>query len=177
MMPNADKYVETLLAETRDEIAHADGKASILFGAGGVVFGVVAAALLGDGWRPSHLENWAEVVWWIGVGLGGAGLACLGAAVFPRIGVNRGAVWSARSRRPGRTPTDAARYFGDLAEYSDVEGARRAIEAGAESGVDRSVEQAWVLSKLVVTKYRLTQAALVLYAAGGACVLVAHVGS
>ncbi len=172
---DADDFADKLLAEAREEIAHADGKASILFGAGGVVFGVVATDLLGDGWRPSELGAWAEVVWWVGAGLGTIGLVSLGAAVYPRITASRWFFWSRRSRRTHRQPRAAAHYFGELAEHTNVRDARRAVEAGAKDGINRTVEQAWILSKLVVTKYRLTKAALVLYAVGGACMLVAHV--
>lgn len=175
-MPNAAEYAYRLLTEIREEIAHADRKASILFGAGGVVFSVVAAALLGDGWRPSRLDTRAEIVWWVGVGLVTAGLVCLGAAVYPRIHAGRWFFWSRISRRPRRHPREAAHYFGDLADCTTLQSAKRAIELGASEGFDRTVEQAWVLSKLVVTKYRLTKAALLLYGVGGVCVLVAHLG-
>lgn len=176
-MPNADEYAYQLLTEIREEIAHADRKASILFGAGGVVFSVVAAALLGDGWRPSRLATWPEIVWWIGAGLVAAGLVCLGAAVYPRIQAGRWFFWSRISRRPPRRqPRKAAHYFGDLADYTTLQSAKRAIELGASESFDRTVEQAWVLSKLVVTKYRLTKAALLLYGVGGVCVLVGHLG-
>ncbi len=167
------EYADQVLSETREEIAHADGKASILFGVGGVVFGVVAAGLAGDGWRPSELDGWFEAVWWAGAALGAAGLVCLGMAVYPRIKVGRWFFWSRLSRRPPR-PSAAAHYFGDLAAHTNLQQARRAAEAGARDRIERTVEQAWALSKLVVSKYRLTKAALLLYALGAICVLVAH---
>lgn len=175
-MTLADDYAKTLLAETREELVHADGKASILFSAGGVIVGIVAAALLSEGWEPSNLDSWAEALWWAGTGLVLVGLLCLGAAVLPRIRAGGWFIRNPFSQQPARTTPrrTAAHYFGDLAPLTTLKSARQAVVAGAEAGLDRTVEQAWVLSKIVLTKYRLTQVALSLYGIGGISVLIAH---
>lgn len=75
---------KTILREAREELARADGKASILLAAIGVVIGAIFAAILGGSWRPHHLDNNIEWLWWVGAVVGLAGATVFGSAVFPR---------------------------------------------------------------------------------------------
>lgn len=164
------RYAEVLLKETREEVVRADAKASMLFGVGGVAFGVITAALLSqDGWEPGDLAGYWDKAWWAGAAAALAALVLLGTAVYPRATAGRWFFWVRGARRPsGEGRSDSARYFGDLARCKSCEEAAGLVEAGAETPFDRTVEQAWVISKIVTTKYRLIALALrVLIVAGG----------
>jgi hypothetical protein len=169
LINEARDYAERLLAETREEIARADAKASILLGAGGVATSIASTALFG-GWNPARLKPWGTSVWWIGASLAGCALLCLGSAVYPRTGAV-----SPRGRQSHQREPRPVHYFVQLAGCEDLATARRAIEAAAIDSVNRAVEQAWSLSKLVMTKYRLTRAALWLYATSAMLMVFARV--
>ncbi len=52
-----------LLVESREELARADGKASILLSALGVAADVIAAALLAGDWSPEGLHPPYRIIW------------------------------------------------------------------------------------------------------------------
>jgi hypothetical protein len=54
---------EALLEESREELGRADGKASILFAASGVVVSVLLAGAIARKWDPTEL-GWFQLLWW-----------------------------------------------------------------------------------------------------------------
>src|SRR5215216_5048493 len=102
-----------LLAESREELARADGKASMLLSALGVAVGVIAAALLAGGWSPDRLDHGYRIVWWAGLGFAAGGSLALCLAVWPRI----------RHRLPG----PSASYFDEIALLGSVDKVRSAV--------------------------------------------------
>ena len=50
-----------LLAETREELHRAEGKAAMLFAIFGIGFGAVLAGIIAGDWKPSDLAAGAEV--------------------------------------------------------------------------------------------------------------------
>lgn len=159
-------HASDLLAETREELARADQKASILLGAATVALGLVAAPLAAaDGWKPADLELEFEAVFWTGVGMAVLGLLLLGLAVYPLTATSRLFFWLRRSKRPVRH--ERADYFGDLAEADSLDTAKRMTFAAAGDRFDRTVSQSWILSKVVTTKYAYTRWAFRSYGLSG----------
>jgi MFS family permease len=167
-----EDYAEQLLAESREELARADGKASILFGAFGVAAGVLLGAVVGGTWSPANFDNGtAECVWWVGIVGAGLSILLLGLAVLPR--VRHGA---------GR---ERLYYFGHVVQYRQrtwLGFPRRGLAPTDEflrdlrhppTSLDRAADQIWVISGLVQTKYRLIRLALASQAAGVGLVLFA----
>ena len=101
------EYARQLLLETREELARADAKASLLFSAFGVIATAVGAVLIADDWSPFHLHNCVEWIWWSGVLLSTAAFFLLGLAVIPRI--------------KHSTHEERLYFFGHVAEYKTFE--------------------------------------------------------
>jgi hypothetical protein len=93
---------ERLLAELRNEVARADGKASVLVAALGMTAGVFSGLLAGRGWTPAELSAAGTGLWWAGAAALGLSLFALLLAVLPRY---RSEPWT-----PGRPLS----YFGDI---------------------------------------------------------------
>jgi hypothetical protein len=74
------KLVDALLNDTREELGRADGKASILLSAVGVVVSVLLAGAISRDWNPTQLAS-CEWLWWLGTLSGTAAIGALGAAV------------------------------------------------------------------------------------------------
>jgi MFS family permease len=126
-----------LLAESRDELERADGKASMLLAAVAVVLGVLGAALLAGDWSPSRLDTGFRVLWWIGVVIAFAGVLALCMAVWPRV--------------KHRLEPGSSLYYDQIALLGTVEKVREAIaRADAE---ERTVSQLLVISKIARGKY------------------------
>lgn len=150
-----------LLAETREEIARADGKAQILLAVSGVVIGVVLGGAISGDWSPSDLSACAELVWWIGVSAAALGLLGLGYAVFPRL----------LTADDGRIT-----YFEEVLRYEDCSALSEGLAAEAVRG-DRDVEQLHRLSKLAHRKFVSIQISMVaLLVAAVLCCLASLVG-
>ncbi len=168
-----------LLRETREELAKADSKASILLAGSGIAFGAVLAA--GDkAWFPDQLTHHsARVVAWIAVAATMLGIILVGAAVKPRL--------RSEPRRTGRVD-----YFGDVVTHRPrwwhLLGRKQALAQGREqfsyrlskaSGTDdyrkRLDDQIWHISHIADRKYRLISIGMWLYAVAaisGICGLV-----
>jgi hypothetical protein len=155
-------YKEALLRETREELAKADTKASILLAASSIAF----AALLED---PDKLlqDDARRLAWALALAL--AGICFVGAAVKPRL-------------RATDVEAPTPHYFGDVEAYrplplrfwqrrQQVEAARArfAIELeAAASGSEyeeRLTDQIWHLSHIAFRKYRLVSIGMWLYSA------------
>ena len=81
----ASMLTRHLLAETREELNRADGKAAMLFAIFGIAFGAVLAGIIAGDWTPRELAAGAQVVWWLGALAAVAALVALSAAVWPRV--------------------------------------------------------------------------------------------
>lgn len=169
-------YKERLLGETRDELAKADGKASILLAASGIA----ATALLTVGstasWYPGKLKHApAPLLAWLAVGFTVAGIMLIGAAVKPRL-------------RPGRRGT-VPHYFGDVEAYYPrwwqwrsrkrlLQAGRHAFDAAIgqlppDEYEKRLEDQIWILSHSAYRKYRFVAAGIWLFGMASVAALAA----
>lgn len=137
--PLATAAVKDQLAETREEIARVDGKASILLAGAGVAVGVVVAGLIAGDLQITELALIVAVLGGLAAAATLAGIGFLGAAIYPRCG----------TAEPGR-----ARYFTEVAVYDTLDELRTALAKDAHVG-DRLLHQLLGLSKAVATKYAL----------------------
>jgi hypothetical protein len=141
-----------LLAQTREELDRADGKASILLAGTGVAVGAIVGAILSGDWTPSRLRPPAELIWWLGVACTAISIIRLAQAVYPR------------SKRRGLNP-DVIGFYGDVVVVpaAELEGAlARTVAAGRAYLVD----QLRTVSSIVDRKYRYVRHGLWLLAAG-----------
>jgi Family of unknown function (DUF5706) len=148
-----EDYAGRLLAETREEIARADTKASILFAAFGVVVAAVLAGLVTGDWKPRDLDRAATIVFWVGSGCAAASFIALGYTLWPRI-----------RHEKAQGP---ASYFGHVVAYDDLTTLRTALQHGVECS-DRTVQQLKVVSDIVWDKFIGIRVAMALYGIGAA---------
>jgi Family of unknown function (DUF5706) len=146
-----------LLAESREELARADGKASMLLSALSVAIGVIAAALLAGDWSPDRLDHPYRIVWWVGLAFAAAGWLALCLAVWPRI--------------RHRLSSPSATYFDEIALLGSVDKVKTAL-AGTDSA-DRTLTQLVAIARIVRLKYVLIRWAMGLLGIAIALVLVA----
>jgi len=144
-------FVSELLRDTREEVARADSKASLLLASSGVVVGALLAGLIAGRWSPFELNNRIEWMWWLAAGLAAAGLIALGSAVWPRF-----------ARRNSPRPSVPS-YFGDVATFSDSDALLTALLKSSDEGLTRTADQIWEVSRIVRRKYVLVRFALVLF--------------
>ena len=154
------ELAKTILREAREELGRADGKASILLAAVGVVFGVIFAAILGGSWHPNHLDNNMQWLWWGGAATGLAGATAFGSAVFPRTTYRT-------KRRPG-----VVAYFGDVVGLSPDQ-LKRGLIRTAKNPDDATLDQVRAISSVVDKKYRAIRVGILLTATTGASWVVA----
>jgi MFS family permease len=119
----------------------------LLLAGAGVVVGALLAGLLGGRWTPFELDNRVEWIWWLGIASTAAGIFSIAAAVYPRI----------RRRDAPHPPIPS--YFGDVAEYKDIQTFRQAVEQ-APSYRERLIDQTFVVSRIVQRKYVLLRRGL-----------------
>lgn len=148
-----------ILREAREELARADGKASILLAAIGVVIGVIMAAVLEGSWHPTHLDDNIEWLWWLGTVSGSVGTFALGIAVFPRTKYRS-------KRRPG-----IVAYFGDvvgLCRHQLKEG----LIVTAQDPDAATLDQVEAVASVVDKKYRSIQIGMLCIGGAVVCWLV-----
>jgi hypothetical protein len=143
MKDRSSELCAQLLTETREEIARADGKASILLaGAGVAASAVVGGALSSD----LTLLGAAGVVQVVAAASALAmllGIWALGAAVMPNVG----------APAAGRV-----RYFTDVLQYEQsTQKLKDALDKEAELGDERTLHQLIAVSGIVKKKYRRTE--------------------
>lgn len=146
-----------LLAESRDELARADGKASMLLSALGVVVGIIAAALLAGDWSTNRLAHSYRIVWWVGLGFTAAGSLALCLAVWPRI----------RHRLPGPSAT----YFDEIALLGSVDKVKAAL--ASTDAAERTLTQLVAISRIARRKYVLIRWSMCLLGIAIVLVLIA----
>lgn len=143
MKDRSSELCAQLLTETREEIARAEGKASILLaGAGVAASAVVGGALSSD----LTLLGAAGVVQVVAAASALAmlmGIWALGAAVMPNVG----------------TPVAGrVRYFTDVLQYEQsTQKLKDALDKEAELGDERTLHQLIAVSGIVKKKYRRTE--------------------
>jgi hypothetical protein len=150
-----------MLAEAREELARADGKASILFAALGVAAGVIAAAIVSGDWNPRDLQRPWEAIWWAGGMTGTAAATLLALAVYPKI-VNR---------HPGAAVT----YFNEIAQLASIDSLDGALKRMSED--ERVLKQLYAVSKIARKKYLFIVWSMRLLALGLGLMLLASIAS
>jgi Family of unknown function (DUF5706) len=161
-MPDPTTYKQDLLRETREELARADTKASILLAASGIAF----AALIKDPDKLTH--HAARICSWLALAFTLVGICVVAAAVKPRLRTKH-----AQVLRPD--------YFGDAEAFRPAwltlrfrraklnearEAFGKALNAAAASETERSdrlTDQTWHLSHIAYLKYRLVAFGMVFY--------------
>lgn len=141
------ELAKTLLAESREELTRADGKASLLLAALGLGISAILAAILAGDWKPFELEQPYQGAWWMGSGFAGASFFCLCAAVYPKV----------KHRRAAKGVT----YFGDVAALKTADALREALKRSETDPAERSVTQLHVVARLVGRKYRYIRLGLI----------------
>ena len=160
---------EALLRETREELAKADAKASILLAASGIAFAALLTVGSAGSWYPDKLSHHAaRMLVWLAIALTLSGISFVAAAVKPRL----------RASHP-RGPV--IHYFADVEAYWPrwwkrrkrtqlVEKGRAAFgvalerACGPDEAVERLADQIWSLSHIAYRKYRLVSVGMWLYA-------------
>ncbi len=150
---------DQILLEAREELDRADQKASILLAAVGVTVGAILAGLIPARWSP-HTLGWPlEAVWWVGLAFVVGGVASLILAIFPRLGV---------SSKP-----EAMFSYGDACRMETPAAVRECLIKTAEHELDRTVDQVFVVSRIVRRKYLLIRVAMGMMVVGSSLVAVA----
>lgn len=141
------ELAKVLLAESREELTRADGKASLLLAALGIGLSAILGAILAGNWTPFVLASPWELIWWAGAAGAGIALICLCIAVWPRV--------THKSGRRGVT------YFGEAASFETVDELRAALKRTETDPVERTVLQLHVISQRATHKYAFIRAGLV----------------
>lgn len=147
----SDDYVTALHTEVREELNRIDSKVSVLLAVFGIAVSVVSGAMITGAADPRDLTDVHEVAFWVAATLALGGIGLLVAALHP---VTR-----------HHEPRNHLRYFGHVAQYVNVNAFREALDATDRQEHNRRVEQTYMLSRIVVRKYRLTTIAISLYGA------------
>ncbi|MGW7525281.1 Pycsar system effector family protein [Streptomyces sp. NPDC054783] len=150
----AARLCERLLAETRNEIAHADNKASVLVAALGMSAGVFSGLLAGRKWTPSALSAAGTVLWWAGALSLLLALFALLLAVLPRYQLG---TW---------TPGEPLSYFGDVQQAVRQGGLETALadtENRPTAGLARALTEN---SRIAVRKHQWIRTGLIAFCAG-----------
>jgi hypothetical protein len=145
---------ERLLAELRNEVARADGKASVLVGALGMTGGVFSGLLAGRGWTPADLSAAGTAVWWAAVTALGVSLFALLLAVLPRYRSER---WT-----PGRPLS----YFGDIQQavrQGQLETALSDTRRDPTTGLTMALTE---LSQIAARKHQWIRTGLIAFCTG-----------
>jgi hypothetical protein len=156
MPQDTDRVEGEMLAEARDQVTHADQKASLILAALGIGLGALLGGMLSGDWNPTLLRGFGEVLWWVGAAL--AALAVLASAA---------SVWPRYSRAD---LSQGIRYWGHVATYRSLAALSTALDENPSLERDRTRYQLWQLSRIADTKYRLVRIAML--AAGAAVVLL-----
>lgn len=136
---------EMMLAEARTEVSSADQKASIILAALGIGFGVVLGGLLAGDWTPSD-QGAGEWAWWVSAALALLSVVVAAAAVWPR--------YSKRA-------SGVIHYWGDVARLSSAEDLSKELNTTPPIQRQRTLDQLWHLSRIVVAKYTFIRVALI----------------
>lgn len=161
-MPN-DTVVDVtaLLAEARDDVQHADQKASLLLAALGIGFGAVIGGQLSSSWDSSSLSTLGQFAFWVGVAAAVGSVAACAWAIWPRYVLTDEAEFGVT-------------YWGHVAAYDNLDHLHEAL-AVTFSPQRRTEHQLWRISRLVLAKYRCVRVALIAAAFAGVILFFALV--
>jgi hypothetical protein len=155
----------TQLREAREELARADGKASILLAATGVAAGAILGGALSAGWSPGQLGDPWAIAWVGGFASVMAGAGCLVMAVYPR--------W-----KRGRTDeAEALYFFGHAAKLKSAGEIRQGILQAAQDPLLRTADQLMHVSRIIERKYGWLSKGIWLLGAGTSITITATVAS
>lgn len=153
---------EAMLSEARADVVHADQKASVLLVALGVGFSAVLGGQLAGDFDSSAFTICGQWVWWIGVALAVTAVSAAALAVWPRY-------------RLDDRPQFGITYWGHVASFKSLESLETALKDQDRDDARRVAHQLWRLSKLVLLKYRLVRAGLILGSAAGLALAIAAI--
>lgn len=156
-MGKTQEMAQRMLDEARADVVHADQKSSLLLAALGVGFGAVVGGQLSAGWDSSRLSCLGQLVWWVGVVASILAVGMAACAIWPRY------VLTDR-------PEFGVTFWGHAAAFSDPGKLKVALKGQEVKSLDRTTHQLFMLSRLVLKKYRFVRASLIL--AGSAGVLL-----
>jgi len=145
---------ENMLMEARADVVHADQKATMILAALGLGFGAVLGGQLSAGWDSGKLTPLGHNIWWTGVVLAVLAVSCAVMAVWPRYFLDK-------------APPHGMTYWGHAAAFENAEHLQAALEKQAVSNMARASDQLFLISRLVLKKYRYVRAALILASAAG----------
>ncbi|HEX6074382.1 MAG TPA: Pycsar system effector family protein [Micromonosporaceae bacterium] len=142
---------ERLSARCREELARADGKASLLIGVaiGGLgLFGprLMSPEQAGDTVYGVALLGYLGVAVWCGA------LIAFTSAVFPRL--------------KSKASREQVAYFGHIAQIKNVKMLHEYVKSVVATSLETALTQTWDLSRIVVKKYRYIQLGVWLLAVG-----------
>jgi hypothetical protein len=150
--PERVELAESMLAETREEISRADGKASTLLAGAGIGMGALLAGLIAGDWAPSELRNAVEWLWWVGILVAAYGAWHLARCILPVV---------ANGEHPNRID-----YYGDITRFASADAFAVALAAGPADLYGRIVRQLYVNADIVAKKYRHLRVALISFGVG-----------
>jgi hypothetical protein len=151
MTNETETLASTLLVETREELARADGKAAMLLAAFSLFVGVVLAGLIAGEFSPADLNCTGQKLWWVGCSAIGGSLVILAGAIYPRL-------------KHGEAEGPIS-YFGHAAGKK-VPVVEAALKRQVSNSRSRTIEQLVVVSDIVWQKYRAIQIALWVFGVG-----------
>ncbi len=154
MADKTQTMAQSMLEEARADVIHADQKSSLLLAALGVGFGAVVSSQLQSGWDSSSLSARGQVVWWIGVAAAIAAVALATFAIWPRYELDD-------------APKFGITYWGHVAALKGPKELTEVLKSQELSSLERTSHQLYMLSRLVLKKYRLVRAALILAGTSG----------
>ncbi|MFG2638213.1 Pycsar system effector family protein [Streptomyces sp. NPDC048362] len=156
--PDGLALSQSLLTETREELAKADQKANLLLAALGVAAAALIGAFASAQISPLDFPVLAQTIFWAGCAAASVALIVLGMAVYPNSGTGaQGRIY----------------YFGDVEKNQIPEG-QIATLIQAANHTERNVQQFVVLAKSVIRKYKLIRAGMLF---SGATLLLLPVGT
>jgi len=145
-----------MLEEVRQEIAHADEKASLLIGGLGIAFTLLATGFIEGGWSLNLSSVLGKLLWAVG-----------GLAAFVSVGAAALAVWPRMSAPPG----GVIAYWGHLRGMRSGADVARALTASGLREPERTFQQLMVLSMVAQRKYHNIRISMA--SAGAAVVILA----
>jgi MFS family permease len=115
----------------------------------GIGFSAFLGGVFASDWKPTDLESWAELAWWIG------GICALVSVLFAAL-----AVWP----RIGNPPEEASvvYYWAHVARYKSLDELSRHLNENPVDHAERTCNQMWRISRIVKRKYEMIRRAMFL---------------
>jgi hypothetical protein len=162
MGDSSQDYAQLLLNETREDLGRADAKVSVLLSSAGIISSIIVGAIAAGHWRPTQLALWVQVIWWLGVTVASAGIVALASALAPRV------------RHPDAKA--ALHYFGHAAQFDSFREFLDTLDEISGERAVRTASQLWLVSRILVRKYKLIRFALVSFGVAAVMLVAAATG-